>query len=71
MLTATHQAMMARVATVVGVEKCFPDHTTEPIGYGEAAENSVPVWEHGSPNAVRAARKREYQRITDEFLRRF
>jgi len=71
MLTVTHQGKMADVARLVGSDKCFPDHTTELIGYGEAAENSVPVWEHGSPNALRAARKQEYQRITDEFLRRF
>lgn len=45
--------------------------TTELIGYSEAAENSVPVWNLGSPNARRAANKREYETITDEFLGRF
>src|SRR5262249_18421476 len=71
MLTVTHQGKMADVASLVGKDKCFSDYTTELIGYSEAAENSVPVWEHGRPNATRAARKREYQSITDEFLRRF
>lgn len=46
-------------------------YTTDLIGYSEAAENSVPVWEHSSPNAHRAAEKREYERITEEFVRRF
>jgi hypothetical protein len=49
---------------------CFEAYTTELIGYGEAAENSVPVWKHTSTNAERAARKHEYERITEEFMAR-
>ena len=40
---------------------CFPTHTTELIGYGEAAEQSLPVWMTPTPNAVKAARNREYE----------
>jgi chromosome partitioning protein len=50
---------------------CFPVHTTELIGYGEAAENFLPVWKHDSANARTAADKQEYFKITEEFLRRF
>ncbi len=38
------------------------------IGYSEAAENQVPVWEHGSDNARRAASKNEYPEITRELI---
>ena len=43
-------------------------HTTELIGYSEAAERQIPVWEHDSENARRAARKNEYPAITAELL---
>jgi chromosome partitioning protein len=73
MITNTHLTTMAKVRTLPGVGKtgCFSDYTTELIGYGEAAENSLPVWLHDSTNAKRAARLRQYEKITDEFLRRF
>ena len=71
MITNTHYDTMASVRTLLGPKTCFSDHTTEMIGYGEAAENSLPVWMHASVNAKRAANKGEYTGITDEFLRRF
>jgi len=71
LITNTHEAMMERVKTLIGSEQCFSCFTTELIGYGEAAEHSMPVWHHDSTNAKRAARKMEYDRITDEFLKRF
>jgi len=70
-LTIAHQSKMKDVAQLLGAGACFVDHTTELIGYSEAAESSVPVWALNSPNAQHAAGKREYQRITGEFLKRF
>ena len=71
LITNTHAAMMERVKSLIGSDQCFPIYTTELIGYGEAAEHSVPVWWHDSTNARRAANKREYNQITEEFLKRF
>jgi len=69
-LTNTHQSIMSQISgTHTGI--CFDTFTTELIGYGEAAEAAVPVWEHNSTNAKRAMRKRQYNTITDEFLTRF
>lgn len=51
--------------------ECFGTHTTELIGYTEAAENSLPVWLHDSNNAKRARGKQEYPQIVEELLRRF
>jgi chromosome partitioning protein len=50
---------------------CFEAYTTEMIGYSEAAENQLPIWLTNTSNARNAAIKKEYERITDEFLRRF
>lgn len=47
---------------------CFDTHTTELIGYTEAATNSIPVWFHETDNARRARSKMEYPRIVDEML---
>ena len=44
--------------------------TVELIGYSEAAENRVPVWEHNSENARRAARYNAYPTITQELFDR-
>ena len=49
--------------------ECFDAHTTELIGYTEAAARSLPVWLHDTDSAHRAAQ--EYPRITEEFLERF
>ena len=50
---------------------CFDTYTTELIGYSEAAERRLPVWMTHTDNAQRAARKKEYEKITTEFVRRF
>jgi chromosome partitioning protein len=71
MITDTHFYKMAEVKKLVGEDLCFPIYTTELIGYGEAAANSVPVWILNTQNAERASHKMEYQQITNEFLRRF
>lgn len=52
-------------------EKCFDNYTTELIGYSEAAESRLPIWLTSTTNAKKAAKKLEYEKITDEFLRRF
>lgn len=71
LITKTHESMMEKVKGLIGDSLCFDQCTTELIGYGEAAENSLPVWRHQSDNARRAARKMEYNKITEEFLQRF
>ena len=68
MLTSAHAAKMEEVRQL---HDCFETHTTELIGYTEAAENSCPVWLHGTENSRRATNKKEYPRIVDEFLERF
>jgi chromosome partitioning protein len=70
LITNTHAGMMESVKRLIGEPLCFPCYTTELIGYGEAAEHSLPVWRHDSTNARRAANKMEYNQITSEFLKR-
>jgi len=75
MITNTHISTMSTVRNF-SIEKfnrdiCFLQYTTELIGFSEAAENQLPVWMFDSPNAKRAANKREYERITEQFLGRF
>jgi chromosome partitioning protein len=70
-LTNMHASTMVAVRRMLGAGLCFSTHTTELIGYGEAAEGTAPVWLHPSPNAERAAGKREYERIAQEFQQRF
>lgn len=74
MITNTHRNKMAEVHSLLSTrypQACFPTWTTELIGYGEAAENSLPVWRNASPNSKKAAQRREYEVITDEFAKRF
>ena len=71
MLTSAHADIMATVRSRLGQSKCFKTHTTELIGYTEAAEKSCPVWLHNTDNARRAAGKNEYPRIVDELLEKF
>lgn len=71
LLTNVHARIMSEVERAFGKDACFDTYTTELIGYSEAAENQVPVWSHDTTNAKRAAKKGEYQTITDEFVRRF
>ena len=70
-LTTAHAGKMEDVRSSLGPGKCFATHTTELIGYTEAAENSLPVWFHDSQNARRAARKQEYPKIVEELLGKF
>ena len=71
MITNTHWNKMAEVRRLLGDAMCFQMYTTELIGYGEAAENSLPVWRNNSPNSKKAASHRQYEEITNEFVRRF
>ena len=68
MLTSAHAAKMEEVRDQ---HDCLKTHTTELIGYTEAAESSCPVWFRGTENARRATEKNEYPRIVDELLERF
>jgi chromosome partitioning protein len=70
-VTVAHSSKMREIDLLLGSGVCFKDHTTELIGYSEAAETSVPVWALDTPNARHAAGKREYQSITREFMARF
>jgi len=70
-ITVTHANKMYDVSQLLGDTSCFSTYTTEMIGYSAAAENSVPVWMLETTNAVRAASKKEYEKITEEFLNRF
>ena len=70
MLTTAHADKMEEIRSYSGLE-CFETHTTELIGYTEAAENSLPVWLHDSNNARRATQKQEYPKIVDELLGKF
>ena len=69
MITTTHSDTISAISQAPHTRnKVVPTYTTELIGYSEAAENQVPVWEHNSPNARRAAIKNEYPEITRELL---
>ena len=59
--TNAHADKMAEVRSEFE-GKCFDTHTTELIGYTEAAANSLPVWLHDSDNASR------YPKVVDELL---
>ena len=69
MITTTHDTTIRTIASRPFAEgKVVSKYTTELIGYSEAAENRVPVWEHNTENARRAARKNEYPEITRELF---
>ena len=68
-MTNAHADKMAEVRSTFE-DKCFDTHTTELIGYTEAASNSLPVWLHDSDNARRATDKQEYPKVVDQLLRR-
>ena len=67
--TNAHADKMAEIRSMFK-DKCFDTHTTELIGYTEAASNSLPVWLHDSDNARRATGKQEYPNVVDQLLRR-
>ncbi len=67
MITTTHFDTISAISQrSYAQNKVVQTYTTELIGYSEAAQNQVPVWEHISPNARRAAIKNEYPEITRE-----
>lgn len=70
MVTQQHYGQMADIQQRFPA-LCFEPHTTELIGYSEAAAARLPIWLTDSANARRAATKMEYEDITEEFLRRF
>jgi chromosome partitioning protein len=71
MITNVHLSTMIQVGKSLGNGVCFGHHTTELIGYGEAAEQSLPVWMTRTRNAAAAAAKAEYESITEEFVKRY
>ncbi|MDE2997490.1 MAG: AAA family ATPase [Gemmatimonadota bacterium] len=71
MQTIAHASKMEEVRSTLGTRKCFDTHTTELIGYTEAAEYRLPIWFHDSDNARRASQKQEYPNIVDEILEMF
>ena len=69
MITNVHYATMNSIAMEpFARDKVVSTYTTELIGYSEAAVGLVPVWDHGSDNARRAAQKNEYPQITRELI---
>jgi chromosome partitioning protein len=70
-ITILHRGTMVDVRSDQGDARCFGTYTTELTGYGEAAEQSLPVWMTRTKNAVDAASRGEYQSVTNEFLQRF
>jgi chromosome partitioning protein len=70
-ITILHRGTMVDVRSDQGDDRCFPTYTTELTGYGEAAEQSLPVWMTPTKNAVDAAKRREYESITEQFVQRF
>ena len=65
MVTNAHADTMDNIRSK---HRCFDTHTTELIGYTEAATNSVPIWFHESDNARRAQSKMEYPNVVEEML---
>ncbi len=70
-LTTAHAGKMEEIRASLDQGKCFATHTTELIGYTEAAEHSLPVWLHDSKNAGLARQKQEYPKIVKELLEKF
>lgn len=69
MITNTHETTIRSIASEdFATDRVVRTYTTELIGYSEAAQNRIPVWEHGSQNARRAAVKNEYPEITRELI---
>ena len=66
-ITNTHANTMENISQEYD-GKVVRKYTTELIGYSEAAENRVPVWEHNSENARRVTQNYEYPVITQELL---
>ncbi len=67
-ITKTHNRTMAEIKSLYG-NIVFETYTTEGIGYGEAAEQAMPVFLLEGGNFERVAE--HYRSIADEFLARF
>ncbi len=67
-VVTTHHDIMNKAKSEFLEDKVVSTYTTELIGYSEAAESRVPVWEHGSTSARTAARYNAYPRITRELI---
>lgn len=68
-ITTTHSDTMAAIySEAYAQQKVVSKYTTELIGYSEAAENRLPVWEHDSDNARRVRRNNEYPEITRQLM---
>lgn len=66
-VTNTHSTTMENISGQYA-GKVMGKYTTELIGYSEAAENRVPVWEHNSENARRVAQNYEYPVIAQQLM---
>ena len=66
-ITRHHQNTIREVTQISKKGLCFPSHTTELIGYGEAAEQSLPVWMTRTENAgsshTQARIRAHYERV--------
>ncbi len=69
MITTTHQDTMNAIRERYGTE-VVTTYTNDLIGYSEAAQNRVPVWEHNSQNARRATQKNQYPEIAYSLMNR-
>ena len=70
-ITNTHAETMRSIMNGAAFgDKVINKWTVELIGYSEAAENRVPVWEHNSDNARRAAGYDAYPTIARELFNR-
>ena len=69
MITTTHQDTMTAIANQPDYRsKVINTYTNELIGYSEAAQNMVPVWEHSSQNARLATQKNQYPEIANSLM---
>lgn len=71
MITNTRSVTMRSIMDDADIgAKVVQKWTTELIGYSEAAQARVPVWEHSTDNARRATQYDEYPTITRELFNR-
>lgn len=68
--TKQHEETIKNLRAGIYGDKLFENGTTERTGYSEAAEAQCPIWRAQTPAARDAAGHREYERITEEFLKR-
>lgn len=68
--TRQHEETIGNLRRGIYGDKLFESGTSERTGYSEAAESQCPIWRAKTSAARDAASLREYERITEEFLRR-